>query len=321
MTPTRGLRTLPLRTEPLPGESLQSVLESAGRWYGLPSADFAACLGLPGRVDRLTLAADPQQVTDLAFMLMLRPQQVQDTIWKTPRGTPDSGTPGSANQVLLAAAGAYCPRCLDGNGGRWLLEWRLPHVGVCRHHEVRLLTVCPGCQRPPRGREADTKLTRPACCPCGRSLTTAPTASVQWGTPTDAGQVHAHTLLAAARAGTAVPVLTGGTTTAVEALVDLRWLGDRAFGQLHPHDRIDSAVALDWLPDTSCGSTPRVRPSADPAAQSTPWASRRPSWEPGASPPPRTRSAGSSSASVNSRADHHARTGSTDRSGTASDRR
>ena len=268
MTPTRGLRTLPLRTEPVPGESLHSVLETAGRWYGLSAPDLAAYVGLPRRVDRLTVHADPQQVTDLAFVLGLDPRQVRGTTWSQgTRATSDADdrhVPGTQ----AGPAGAFCPRCLLDNGGRWLLDWRLPHAAVCRRHELRLVTTCPGCRRPPRGRESDHALTGAGCCPCGTSLVTATTDIVQRGTPADAGQVYARTLLTAHQAGRPVKSAGGPSADPSAVLTDLHWLADRAYGQLHPHDLTDATLRLDWTPDPSCGATPPVRPSSDlPARQ------------------------------------------------------
>jgi hypothetical protein len=41
----------------------------------------------------------------------------------------------------------FCPRCLKDNGGRWMLDWRLPWVFACPHHLCLLADSCPHCGR------------------------------------------------------------------------------------------------------------------------------------------------------------------------------
>jgi hypothetical protein len=46
----------------------------------------------------------------------------------------------------------YCPACLADSGGRWSKWWRVPWVTVCREHLTALVSGCPECGGPQRGR-------------------------------------------------------------------------------------------------------------------------------------------------------------------------
>lgn len=46
----------------------------------------------------------------------------------------------------------YCPACLADSGGRWSKWWRVPWVTVCPEHLTALVSGCPECGGPQRGR-------------------------------------------------------------------------------------------------------------------------------------------------------------------------
>ncbi len=100
----------------------------------------------------------------------------------------------------------YCPCCLAGPGGRWLLAWRLPWTFACTRHRVLLCDDCPGCGRMPREYAGAAGLNPPGSCSssithgrcCGTDLTAVPAQRLEPGSRLLAAQKWIATLLTAA---------------------------------------------------------------------------------------------------------------------------
>jgi DNA-binding transcriptional ArsR family regulator len=117
----------------------------------------------------------------------------------------------------------YCPSCLAGTGGRWLLAWRLPWVFACTRHQVLLCDSCPGCGRVPREYAGAAGLNPPGSCAnsitqgrcCGTDLTTVPAQQPGQDGRRLAAQQWVSTLLTATGPGDAL------TASPAQALNDL----------------------------------------------------------------------------------------------------
>lgn len=165
---------LPLRVTLLPGESLDSWLETLARRNGLSLTPFLRLLQLP--TDRPT-----------RHLVTAVPAAVLRTI-ETRTGAP----PGRLDQAVLPAGlpfpgqrdprCRFCPQCLSERDGRWKLTWWLPWSFACTTHHALLRDACPGCGRSCRTRlPARTDQHPPATCTlaaggrpvCGTDLRTA----------------------------------------------------------------------------------------------------------------------------------------------------
>ncbi|WP_460009580.1 TniQ family protein [Mycobacterium avium] len=160
----RAVRTLPIRVQPLPEESLDSWLEalasrSDATWGEIVGAlDFFGVRGnsasfwatranvslTPGQVDTIShcTGVDPCRLQSMT----LQPW-IKDTSWQRP-----------SVASLRVSGSRFCPRCLEERGGRWRVWWRLRCGFVCPTHGCLLSDacgVCGGLQRtaPPRFNE------------------------------------------------------------------------------------------------------------------------------------------------------------------------
>lgn len=159
MTPPLGLRRLPVTVEPVPGESLRSLIEQTARTHQVPvqailnTAGFRIS-GNAGHTLGLLDGDAGAHAPSLAAVLGLSIEQVEAT---TLRGSNDSTTiaQDDGKPVHLgwgtAAPGRHCTRCLAENGGRWLLTWLSPWTLLCPRHQVLLAVRCHACRRAPRG--------------------------------------------------------------------------------------------------------------------------------------------------------------------------
>ncbi|MFC9839935.1 TniQ family protein [Rhodococcus sp. NPDC127530] len=197
-----GVRSLPIRVAPLPGEAIDSWLEAIAHRTGTAFVDLDKAL----RPDDST-AADRVRRPNL-WPMHLRPNDV-DTIAAAadlPVAVVEAMTLARYDGIALslngrkgrAAAGLpwgrgrrsrYCPDCLAESGGRWQLQWRLGCVFACTEHHRLLADTCPRCEsfqrcsRPLREvvpspgrcvhRSADTARPR-GLTRCGAALTSAP---------------------------------------------------------------------------------------------------------------------------------------------------
>lgn len=154
------MRSLPIRVEPIPGESLTSwlcalALRNAVTWQQILTAvglyrhrgdakhvRWAARLH-PHELDALAAATD-LTVNTLRDMTLARFDGL---------GIATGRRPLRKDLGALRACGnpwRYCPRCLAESGGRWQLRWSLGWSFACEIHRCVLVDVCPQCERPPQ---------------------------------------------------------------------------------------------------------------------------------------------------------------------------
>ncbi|WP_075836191.1 MULTISPECIES: TniQ family protein [unclassified Rhodococcus (in: high G+C Gram-positive bacteria)] len=197
-----GVRSLPIRVVPLPGEAIDSWLEAIAHRTGTPFVDLDKALRpddstAAGRVRRPNLwpmHLRPNDVDTIAAAADLAAAVVEAMTLSRYDGVALSlnGRKGRAAAGLPWGRGRrsrYCPDCLAESGGRWQLQWRLGCVFACTEHHCLLADTCPRCasvqrcSRPLREvvpspgrcahRSADT--TRPrGLIRCDADLTSAP---------------------------------------------------------------------------------------------------------------------------------------------------
>lgn len=146
-----------MRLAPLPGEAIDSWLDAYARMLHVKVPDILAAAGLSwdaaatrnGQrpwlhgLGEAALAALGEVAgvppRDLAGMTLARYEGtgLTDVAPRRRRRKP--------RWWSQRAASRYCPRCLAGNGGRWMLAWRLPWAFACAGHRVLLADACAGC--------------------------------------------------------------------------------------------------------------------------------------------------------------------------------
>lgn len=154
-------RTLPIRVQPVVGESLGSWLDryclalSATRKElyasvglslpaaaGLESADYSIRIS---DVEAARLASATGVTAEDIHLLTLAKYEGSVVVFRQTRQGVDIH--------FLWARGAgtrYCPACLKEDIGAWQLAWRLTWSFVCTRHQCLLLDLCDHCNRVPR---------------------------------------------------------------------------------------------------------------------------------------------------------------------------
>ncbi len=153
------VRRLPVRVDPVPGESLASWLEALSQRLSTPAVDLLPALGLD---------VAPQRRRAAAFTVLLRADEASRIAAVTgiPAPTLQEMTLAHYDAVVRAdpdrrrltphhAWGRrqgtwFCPRCLAESGGRWQLRWQLGWSFACTRHRCLLADRCPDCGRVPR---------------------------------------------------------------------------------------------------------------------------------------------------------------------------
>nr|WSW58150.1 TniQ family protein [Streptomyces sp. NBC_00998] len=203
------LRTLPIRVAPQPGESLDSWLESLARRNWVPLQSLTEALGLGRRNNPSQLVARTSS-EDLRFI---------EAQLKLPEGQLDESVTEHGMFLKRLPTFRYCPRCLDGNQGRWQTRWWLPWTFACTIHQTLMLDTCPACQRSPRSRPLGAvHLHSPGQCmltttprrTCKKKLTTIPLLALS----------KDHPLLAAQRTLDGIPVRDASGTPGIFSVVE-----------------------------------------------------------------------------------------------------
>ena len=152
---------IPIRLPPLPGEALDSWLETYACLLHVAVRDIFALAGVDW--DRVT-GDEPQH--KLWLYQLDEPDLIAlSTVTGIPAATLADMTlaryEGTGLAAVTAAPGLprtprwwrqpigsrYCPRCLAANGGRWMLIWRIPWTFACTGCQVLLADTCPDCGR------------------------------------------------------------------------------------------------------------------------------------------------------------------------------
>jgi DNA-binding transcriptional ArsR family regulator len=149
-------RTLPLRVPIVPGEALDSWLEALARRHQVTVGMLVTALGwhMPGSPGGLVAGIPAQVLRRLEQQAGLPAGRLDDAVL-------DRYPPlGAARR----RGSRYCPSCLAGRDGRWLLAWRLGWTFACTTHGVLLCDTCPSCGQAPRGRAGRAGLNPPGTC-------------------------------------------------------------------------------------------------------------------------------------------------------------
>ncbi len=167
-----SVRTLPLRTEPLDGEALDSWLEAISHRLSTAWGDLAEAVALP-------VAAG-----STAWLCRLTPEQAAAITTATGQPTArlhamtlshydgtglrihtDTGAADRTFPWARARFTRFCPDCLQENGGRWQLSWRLGWAFLCPQHRCLLVDECPCCGQRQGERRCPADLTpEPGYC-------------------------------------------------------------------------------------------------------------------------------------------------------------
>jgi DNA-binding transcriptional ArsR family regulator len=187
-------RTLPLRVPVAPGEVMDSWLEALARRNQITVRKLTAALGwqVPNHPGGLVAGIPDTVLRRIEYQAGLPAGRLDDAVL-------DRYLPGG---VVLSRGSRYCPSCLAGRDGRWLLAWRLPWVFACTAHRVLLCDTCPACGRVPRVYAGPAGLNPPGTCPssiahdrcCGADLCQASARRLAPGSPLLAAQRWASAL-------------------------------------------------------------------------------------------------------------------------------
>ena len=153
---------IPIRLPPLPGEALDSWLETYAHLLHVTVRDIFALAGVDW--DRL-VSDDKRQHKPWLYQLDEPDLAALSTVTGIPAAALADMTlaryEGTGLATVTAAPGLprtprwwrqpigsrYCPRCLAANGGRWMLTWRIPWTFACTGCQVLLADTCPDCGR------------------------------------------------------------------------------------------------------------------------------------------------------------------------------
>ena len=177
---TVALRTLPIRIRPLPGESLDSWLETIAGRLDTSWGDLVEGIGLASRHeqrrrDYVAAALRGLSVSQLAAVShstgvdgnVVQSMTFSALLGQATGSAGPSSVSAPPNSLLWLRGfrSRYCARCLGETGGRWLLWWRLRWAFACERHRCLLQDLCPDCQRTQRTEPAPSGLVpRPGRC-------------------------------------------------------------------------------------------------------------------------------------------------------------
>ncbi|WP_416976966.1 TniQ family protein [Streptomyces sp. T028] len=161
------VRSLPLRTDPVRGEALDSWLEALAAYLRTPMGDLLRAVGLleehrqdgkalPCRAPWLVVLR-AQESGNLSIATGLTRAALREMTLEhydrralfidrerrvlVPR----------RNWRRVASTGSrFCPDCLGENGGRWQVTWRFGWSYACLKHHRLLADACPACGGRPR---------------------------------------------------------------------------------------------------------------------------------------------------------------------------
>lgn len=287
-----GVRSLPIRVAPLPGEAIDSWLEAIAHRTGTPFVDLDKALrrddstaaGRVRRPSRWPMHLRPNDVDAIAAAADLPAAVVEAMTLARYDGVALSlnGRKGRAAAGLPWGRGRrsrYCPDCLADSGGRWQLQWRLGCVFACTEHHCLLADTCPRCESVQRcSRPLREVIPSPGRCPhrsadttrprgltrCGGDLTSAPVMRLRPDHPAIRAQQRVLDVLTAGR-GT-FGVYADRPFGARVVLADLHAIASRvlAYGtaeEIAERVPADLADALARIPSAPAPEAPALRRS------------------------------------------------------------
>lgn len=157
---------IPIRLTPLPGEALDSYLETYAERLHVRLSDIFDLAGLTAQRSHRTrvvnnhkpwmFSPDPAELDALSAVTGLPPDRLTEMTLARYAGTGLAAVDAATGSIRSGRwwrqmlTSRFCPCCLAEAGGRWLLAWRLPWSFACTRHQVLLADLCPTCQRPHR---------------------------------------------------------------------------------------------------------------------------------------------------------------------------
>ena len=164
----RTVRTLPIRLDPLPEESLDSWLEALARRSATSWGDLLTTVGLTYESGGETRRAEcwleltSRQSAALSHATGVAPRLVRSMTLTSLMAVPDGAQFPHSTRL---PGSRFCPACLAERDGRWLLWWRLRWAFACPKHACLLVDECPTCHRSQRLRPHPRDLVPdPALC-------------------------------------------------------------------------------------------------------------------------------------------------------------
>jgi TniQ len=151
-----AVRTLPIRVDPLPEESLDSWLEalacrSDATWGEiLLATGFFVMRGNSASywATRANVSLTPEQVDTLSYCTGVEPRRLKAMTLQPWIKDASSRRPSVA--ALRVTGSRFCPTCLEERGGRWRVWWRLRWAFACPTHGCLLAQACSVCGGPQR---------------------------------------------------------------------------------------------------------------------------------------------------------------------------
>ncbi|MBS2964767.1 TniQ family protein [Actinocrinis puniceicyclus] len=175
-----GLRTLPIRVAPAPGEALDSWLEALAARLATPLGDVLRALGLPAQArdeERArglpadwTIVLSREEAGAVAYVTGTRADQLgrMTLAHYDQRALRLDVAKREVNRRALWGRGSgsrFCAACLAESGGRWMLTWRLGWSFACLAHCRLLADACPCCGRVQRRRPySGNRVPQPGHC-------------------------------------------------------------------------------------------------------------------------------------------------------------
>lgn len=249
---SQQVRTLPIRVAPLPGEAMDSWLETLAARSHTTWGDLLIAVGLKGPGHGRSLLRYPvidstsSAIVSIATATGVPAQAIKAMALDAV--VPEAGVPVVGPRALLLPGSRFCPACLNQNGGRWLLWWKLRYAFACPTHRCLLADLCPRCGGALREHSLSTKaIPVPGHCVsvggrsrrCGADLSDAPALELPAHHPALAAQ---DAILRAVHAGTVSDgIYHAGPVPTAQYLRDLMAVGTRAVRYGSKNDLLSAA--------------------------------------------------------------------------------
>ena len=275
------VRTLPIRVEPVPGESLHSWLRALAHRTDVTWSDILHAVGLRGRRSYLYRSGwdaylRPDERQRIAVAAALDPAQLDQLTLLRFSGigvatTRASVIPRNVTMWRHHRGSRFCPHCLAESAGRWDLRWTLGWTFACPEHGCLLRDTCPGCGCANPSAQPRSVVPRPTRCmswiadasprrTCGADLTRSPVQALPNQHPFLDAQ---RTIVELTESGTTRPRAYGGQPVQVRTvLTDLSAIADYLIAR-HDVDAVERLLgaagsAPPW--EAQPAVAPRSRP-------------------------------------------------------------
>ncbi|MUL78969.1 hypothetical protein FZI94_23320 [Mycobacterium sp. CBMA226] len=260
--PPFAIRTLPLRLEPVAGESVESWMEALGSRSGVTWGEVLTAVGLHDecnrvRVPHFTVSPTTGQLAAISYATGVRVEAIASMTSSSLFGTApaESVTAGT----LTLPRSRFCPICLAESGGRWQLWWKLRWAFACPKHRCLLVDICPSCCGDQRRRPLPGSLVpQPGRCTCraptswgrslqrcGTELSTAPTVDLTEHHPALAAQKHILAVMAAGFAS--FGIYAQSLASALQFITDITVLGQQIMRYACVDDVAERVPADLWM--------------------------------------------------------------------------